>query len=85
MDVSAFRVKEGRSVRLKKWPTNVDRFYESDADYAAQLTTCANFGNIAMHAGKRVEYDVEQGVITYDKDANKFLSKEYRKGWELPV
>ena len=38
MDVSAFRVKEGRSVRLKKWPTNVDRFYESDEDYAAQLT-----------------------------------------------
>lgn len=57
----------------------------SHFDYAAPLTICANFGNIALHAGKRVEYDFASGTITNDKDANKLLSKEYRKGWELPV
>ena len=49
------------------------------------LTIVANFGNVALRAGKKLEYDVEKGVITNDADANKFLSKEYRKGWELPV
>ena len=57
----------------------------SNFEYAVPLTIVANFGNVALRAGKKLEYDTEKGVITNDKDANKFLSKEYRKGWELPV
>lgn len=56
----------------------------SNFDYAAPLTIVANFGNVALHAGKRIEFDVEKFEITNDKAANQLLTKEYRKGWELP-
>ena len=37
IDVSAFRVREGRAVSLKKWPTRVRPFYDSKAGYQALL------------------------------------------------
>jgi len=37
IDVSPFRVREGRSVSLKKWPTRVGRFYDSKAHYQSTL------------------------------------------------
>jgi predicted dehydrogenase len=58
---------------------------ESDFSYASKLTEVANFGNVALHAGKKLEWDVEAFKITNDKDANQLLTKEYRKGWELPI
>ena len=57
----------------------------SNFDYAAPLTIVANFGNVALFAGKKLEFDFDKFEITNDKDANKLLTKEYRKGWELPV
>ena len=56
----------------------------SNFDYAAPLTIVANFGNVALHANKRLEFDMEKFEITNDKAANQLLTKEYRKGWELP-
>ena len=38
MDISDFRVREGKSVRLKKWPTRIERLYSSDEDYSRRLT-----------------------------------------------
>jgi PPK2 family polyphosphate:nucleotide phosphotransferase len=32
-----FRVREGATVRLKRWPTRVKAFYKSEADYQKQL------------------------------------------------
>ncbi len=52
--------------------------------YATPLTEVANMGNVALRAGTKIEYDYKNGKITNSKDANKFLTKEYRKGWELP-
>jgi hypothetical protein len=43
------------------------------------------FGNIAVLAGKKVEYDREKMQVTSDPSLNRLLTKEYRKGWELPV
>ena len=57
----------------------------SNFEYAVPLTTVANMGNVALCAGKRIEFDVKKMKITNDEAANAFLSKEYRKGWELPV
>jgi PPK2 family polyphosphate:nucleotide phosphotransferase len=37
IDVSAFRVREGRTVNLKKWPTRVRPFYDSKAEYQRLL------------------------------------------------
>lgn len=57
----------------------------SDFSYAGPLTEVANMGNVALHAGnKELHFDVESMRITNDADANQWLTKEYRKGWELP-
>jgi len=37
IDVSSFRVREGRTVKLKKWPTRVRSFYDSKAQYQSLL------------------------------------------------
>ncbi len=57
----------------------------SDFSYAGKLTEVANFGNVALMSGKKLEWDVEKFEITNDKAANQLLTKEYRTGWELPL
>jgi predicted dehydrogenase len=56
----------------------------SDFAYAAPLTIVANMGNVALLANSKIEYDVANMKVTNNKAANKFLTKPYRKGWELP-
>jgi hypothetical protein len=36
-----------------------------------------------LRAGKRVEYDSSAMKITNIPEANKYLIREYRKGWEI--
>jgi hypothetical protein len=36
-----------------------------------------------LRAGKKVEYDNASMKITNVPEANKFLTREYRQGWEL--
>jgi hypothetical protein len=55
----------------------------SNFDYAGLLTESILLGNVAMRAGKKLEYDGKKGVITNDKAANKLLSRDYRTGWKL--
>ena len=56
----------------------------SDFSLAGPLTEIANFGNIALHTGIKLEYDTAAMRITNDEAANRLLTKEYRSGWELP-
>jgi predicted dehydrogenase len=57
----------------------------SNFSYAAPLTEVANMGNVALHSGgKELEVDVINMRITNIPEANQLLTKEYRKGWELP-
>jgi hypothetical protein len=51
--------------------------------YAGPVTETILLGAVALRAGKRVEYDTTNMKITNIPDANKFLVREYRKGWEL--
>lgn len=51
--------------------------------YAGPVTETINLGAVALRAGRRVEYDSENMKITNIPDANKFLTREYRQGWEL--
>ena len=52
-------------------------------DYAVPLNETMNLGIVAMRAGRPIEYDGAAGRITNVADANRFLSRTYRKGWEL--
>lgn len=50
---------------------------------AAAITDAVNLGTVALRAGKKVLFDSEKMKITNDSGANKYLYREYRKGWEL--
>lgn len=51
--------------------------------YAAPVTETILLGGVALRARKRVEYDSANMKITNVPEANKFLVREYRKGWEI--
>lgn len=51
--------------------------------YAGPVTETILLGGVALRAGKKVEYDTANMKITNLPDADKYLVREYRKGWEL--
>ena len=55
----------------------------SNFEYASKLTESMILGNVAIVAGKEIQYDSAEGKITNDTDANKLLSRTPRKGWEF--
>jgi hypothetical protein len=50
---------------------------------AGPITETILLGAVALRAGRKVEYDSASMKITNFPEANKFLVREYRKGWEL--
>lgn len=50
---------------------------------AQTITDTINLGAIALRAGKRIEFDANIPKITNDESANQYLTREYRKGWEI--
>jgi hypothetical protein len=40
-------------------------------------------GNIALRVGHRIEWDPLAFRITNCREANQYLFREYRKGWDL--
>ena len=57
----------------------------ADFSYAGPFTEMVNFGNLVVKSGKKLKWDNTKGVVTNVKNASEIVSKEYRKGWELPV
>jgi len=55
----------------------------SNFDYAGPLTETVLLGCVAIRAGKRLEWDSERMTFTNSPDADRFLSKSYRKGWRI--
>jgi len=57
----------------------------SNFDYAGQLTETMLLGNIAVRTrGEALEWDAARMRFANSDAATKLVSKEYRKGWELP-
>jgi len=56
----------------------------SDLSYAGPFTEMVNFGNLVVKSGKKLKWDNVKGKVTNVKNAEEIVSKEYRKGWELP-
>ena len=50
---------------------------------ASAISETINLGAVALRAKKKVLYDSSKMEITNIPEANKFLTREYRKGWEL--
>lgn len=56
----------------------------SPFSYGAKLSELGILGVIAMRfPGKRLEWDGKKGVFTNNSEANQYLKKSYRKGWEI--
>ena len=56
---------------------------EAEFLHAGPIAEAFNLGAIACRVGKRIEWDAQNMKITNVPDANRYLYREYRKGWEL--
>jgi predicted dehydrogenase len=52
-------------------------------DYAGWLTEANHLGNVAFRAGKKLAWDPEELRATGAPEADRFIRREYRKGWTL--
>ena len=74
-----------RERRSDTWAKAIKDNKESPGSfiYAGPVTEAINLAAVALRAGEKVDYDSENMKITNVEEANKFLTREYRKGWEL--
>lgn len=74
-------IQHGENTWIDAFKNNV----ESPGSFlkAGAVTETILLGAVALRAKKRVEYDTKEMKITNLPDANKFLYREYRKGWEM--
>jgi len=52
-------------------------------DHAGLMSEVCALGNVAVRAGKRLQWDGSQFKITNDEKANQYLHRDYRTGWTL--
>jgi len=69
---------------LKQWMAACKGGAQSPGSFlnAWPISEAVNLYAIALRTRKRLLYDAENMRITNVPEANKFLAREYRKGWE---
>jgi predicted dehydrogenase len=50
-------------------------------EYAGWLTEANHLGNVAFRTGKKLQWDAAKMKATNAPEADKFLKRQYRKGW----
>jgi predicted dehydrogenase len=77
--------ENGTDKRTDTWVSAIKNNAESPGSFlhAGAVTETINLAAVALRVKKKVIYDSENMEITNDEDANKYLSREYRTGWEL--
>ena len=55
----------------------------SNFEVAGRLTETILLGNVALRAGGKVEWDGVNMKVTNNSGANQYVTREYRKGWEI--
>jgi predicted dehydrogenase len=55
----------------------------SNFDYAGPLTEFILLGNVAIRAQKKLEWDAENMKCIGCPEADRYIKREYRKGWTL--
>ena len=82
----AERVGQGTAAdRNELWMTSFRGGPPSPGSFlnAGPISEALNLGAVALRAGGKIVYDSEIMKITNIQEANKYLFREYRKGWEL--
>lgn len=54
-----------------------------DVEYGHRLTKGGHLGNIAFRTGRRIQWDDAAERIVGDKEAQKRVTRQYRKPWKL--
>lgn len=52
-------------------------------EYSGPFTESLLVGNLAVRLGRRIEWDTRKMKATNAPEADKYINKSYRKGWEL--
>ena len=52
-------------------------------DYSGPLSEAVLLGTVAYRAGKPLEWDAKNLKVTNAPEADQFIRREYRKGWEI--
>ena len=55
----------------------------SNFDYAGPLTEMVLLGNVALRAGRKIEWDATKLQVVNMPEAARFIRREYREGWSL--
>jgi len=82
VSAAAGAVKQGGVVRFVEGVKN-NRQIAGSFQQAWPITEAVNLYAVALRARKTLKYDAENLKIMNDINANKYLSREYRKGWKL--
>jgi predicted dehydrogenase len=56
-----------------------------DIEVAHRSTNMSLLGMLSLKLGRSLQWDGEKEVVVGDNEANKLLSREYRKPWEYPA
>ena len=83
--VSLPRILDGMDGHEMNWIRAIkgQEAISSPFEVAVPLNETMILGLVALQAEKPIEYDGEAGRVTNVPDANRFLTREYRKDWEL--
>jgi predicted dehydrogenase len=87
LEASSFKAKDDGL------PNHVDDFLSClksrqrpvcDIEITHRSTNTTHLGNIAYKLGRKLTWDAETETFPNDPEANALLTREYRKGYELP-
>jgi predicted dehydrogenase len=75
----------GREEVHKDWATAVKARKQAPCNflYAGPFTEAYQLGNIALRVGHRIEWDPREFRVSNCREANQYLFREYRRGWDL--
>jgi predicted dehydrogenase len=75
----------GREEVHKDWVTAIKAGKQAPCHfgYAGPFTEAYLLGNVALRVGHRVEWDPLAFRVTNCREANQYLTREYRRGWDL--
>ncbi|MFP6616405.1 MAG: Gfo/Idh/MocA family oxidoreductase [Candidatus Hydrogenedentota bacterium] len=57
----------------------------SNFSYSGPFTEMVLFGNLTIKTGEKYTWDNKKGEVKNHPNPKQAVSKEYRKGWELPI
>ena len=57
----------------------------SHFDYSGPFSEVVLLGNLAIRAGRKLYWDGPNMNVTNEPDANQWVTKTYREGWELSL